>query len=95
MLPVTISGTITNTGTGCTVTSAAYAVTDEYGLVQPSGSIIVGADGGYSLIVPLQASRLGPDLDGRLYTVSVSATNNAGKTGVQAFTVIVPHDQGH
>ena len=95
MLPVTISGTITDTGTGCTVTSAAYAVTDEYGLVQPSGSIIVGADGGYSLIVPLQASRLGPDLDGRLYTVSVSATNNAGKTGLQAYTVIVPHDQGH
>jgi hypothetical protein len=92
MVPVTVSGTITDTG--CTVTSAAYAVTDEYGQVQPSGAVTLRAGGTYSFTVLLQASRLGTDLDGRLYTITVSASNNAGKTGSQAGSVIVPHDQG-
>ena len=48
-----------------------------------------------NITVLLQASRLGTDLDGRLYTITVSASNNAGKTGSEAGTVIVPHDQGH
>jgi len=93
MVPVTVSGTITDTG--CTVTTAVYAVKDEYGEMQPSGPITLGDRGAYSFTVLLQASRLGNDLDGRLYTVTVSASNNAGKTGSQASAVIVPHDEGH
>jgi hypothetical protein len=92
MIPVTVSGTITDTG--CTVTNAAYAVTDEYGQVQPSGPVTLGPGGAYSFTVLLQASRLGNDLDGRLYTITVSASNNAGETRSQAGPVIVPHDQG-
>lgn len=90
---VRISGTIT--GNGCAVTDAAYIVKDEYGEVQPSGPVTLGAGGAYSFIVWLRAARLGTDQDGRLYTVTVSASNNAGKTGSQAALVIVPHDQGH
>lgn len=93
MVPVTVSGTITDIG--CTVTAAAYAVTDEYGKVQPSGLVTLGPGGAYSFTVLLKAARLGTDIDGRLYTVSVGATNNAGKTGSQAGTIIVPHDQGY
>jgi hypothetical protein len=93
MVPVNVSGTITDTG--CTVTSAAYAVTDEYGEIQPSGPVTLGPGDAYSFTVLLQASRVGTDLDGRLYTITVSASNNAGKTGSQAGSVIVPHDQGH
>jgi hypothetical protein len=93
MIPVTVSGTITDTG--CTITSTAYAVTDEYGEVQPSGPVTLGSGGAYSFTVLLQASRLGTDLDGRLYTVTVSASNSAGKKGLQAGSVVVPHDQGH
>jgi hypothetical protein len=92
MVPVTVSGTITDTG--CTIASAAYAVTDEYGQVQPSGPVTLGTGGAYSFTVWLQASRLGSDLDGRLYTVTVRASNNAGQTASQAGTVIVLHDQG-
>jgi hypothetical protein len=92
MVPVTVSGTIIDIG--CSVTSAAYAVTDEYGEVQPMGPVTLGAGGVYSFTVLLQASRLGTDLDGRLYTITVRATNNAGKAGSQASAVIVPHDQG-
>jgi len=93
MIPVTVSGTITDTG--CTITRTAYSVTDEYGQVQPSGAVTLSAEGAYSFTVLLQASRLGTDLDGRLYTITVSASNNAGKTGSQGGRVIVPHDQGH
>jgi hypothetical protein len=93
MVPVTVSGTITDTG--CSVARASYAVTDEYGQVQPTGPVTVGPGGSYTFTVLLQASRLGTDLDGRLYTITVSASNNAGKTGSQAGAVIVPHDQGH
>ena len=82
MILITVSGTITDTG--CTVTSTAYAVTDEYGEVQPSGPVTLGSGGAYSFTVLLQASRLGTDLDGRLYTVTVSASNSAGKKGLQA-----------
>jgi hypothetical protein len=92
-VPVTVSGTITDTG--CTVTTATYAVTDEYGQVQPSGPVAVGKGGAYSFTIPLQASRLGADLDGRLYTITVIASNNGGKTGSQVARVIVPHNQGH
>jgi FG-GAP-like repeat len=93
MVPVTFSGRITDM-TGCSVMSATYGVTDEYGQVQPSGPVTLGATGAYSFTVWLKASRTGTDLDGRLYMVTVSASNDAGKTGSQAGTIVVPHDQG-
>lgn len=93
MVPVTVFGTISNTG--CTVTDAAYAVTDEYGKVQPNGAITLGPEGTYSFTVLLKASRLASDIDGRVYTVTVSASNNASQTGSEATTIIVPHDQRH
>jgi hypothetical protein len=92
-VPVTVSGTISDTG--CTVETAAYAVTDEYGQVQPAGPLTLGPGGAYSFTVLLQASRLGTDFDGRLYTITISASNNAGRYGLQSGTVVVPHDQGH
>ena len=93
MMPVTVSGTIT--GTGCSIKSASFAVTDEYGKLQPSGAITLGLAGNYSFGVLLQASRLGTDRDGRRYTITVRASDNAGNTGSNTTAVIVPHDQGH
>jgi FG-GAP-like repeat len=93
MVSVTVSGTITDTG--CTVTAAVYAVTDEYGKVQPSGPVTLSPEGAYSFTVLLEASRLGADIDGRVYTVTVGASNDASKTGSEAGAVIVPHDQRH
>jgi hypothetical protein len=92
-VPVTVSGTITDTG--CAVTAAAYAVTDEYGKMQPSGPVTLNSVGSYSFTVLLDASRRGTDIDGRVYTVTVRARNNAGETGSEAGMVIVPHDHGH
>ncbi len=95
MVPVTVSGTITDTGSGVNVNSAAYAVKDEYGEVQPHGPITLGPGGAYSFRVLLQASRLGTDLDGRRYTVTVRAKDNAGNGGSKTSVVTVPHDQRH
>jgi VCBS repeat protein/FG-GAP repeat protein len=95
MVPVTISGTIVDTGSGVNANTAAYAVQDEYGEVQPLGAINLGPGGTYSFTVLLQASRLGTDLDGRRYTVIVGAKDNAGNGGSKTSVVTVPHDQGH
>lgn len=92
MTPVTVSGTITDTDSGVNPTTAAYAVQDEYGQVQPHGPITLGPGGAYSFTVLLQASRLGTDLNGRSYTIIVGAKDNAGNSGTKTSMVTVPHD---
>jgi len=77
IVPVTIFGNITDSG--CTIKSAAlksaaFAVTDEYGQVEPQGGMTLGPGGAYSFSILLQASRLGSDLDGRRYTITVQTT---------------------
>lgn len=94
ILPVTLSGTIRDTEPACTMKTATYAVRDEYGEVQPSGPLTLDAGGAYSFTVWLPATRLGTDLDGRFYTIALTASNNAGKTESKVATVVVPHDQG-
>jgi len=94
MIPVTVAGTITS-GSGVNASTAAYAVTDEYGLVQPSGRVTLGPNGSYSFTIQLQASRNGNDKDGRHYTVAVSAQDSAGKKGTAATSVTVPRDLAH
>src|SRR5262249_40300624 len=56
MVPVTVSGTIVDTGSGVNASTAAYSVLNEYGMVQPSGNIALGSGGSYSFTVLLQAS---------------------------------------
>jgi hypothetical protein len=93
LVPVTITGTITDAGGGVNASTAAYAVTDEYKLVQPSGHINL-VNGSYTFTIQLQASRNSNDTDGRQYIISVSAQDNVGNTGSAATGVLVPHDQG-
>jgi len=92
MVPITISGTITDPTSG--VSTATYAVKDEYGRIQPSGPVTVNADGRYAFTTHLQASRRGNDSDGRHYTITVSAQDPAGNKGSASTVVIVPHDLG-
>jgi uncharacterized repeat protein (TIGR01451 family) len=95
MVPVTVSGTITDTGSGVNLSSAGFAVSDEYGTVQPAGPFTINPDGTYLFTVNLEASRRGSDLDGRKYTISVFAKDNAGNLGSSSIIVTVPHDQGN
>ena len=95
MVPVTVSGTITDTDSGVNLSSGSFAVTDEYGTVQPAGPLTINPDGTYLFTVNLEASRKGSDKDGRQYTISVFAKDNAGNLGSSSIVVSVPHDQGH
>ena len=95
MVQVTVSGTITDSLSGVNPSTAAFAVVDEYGSVQPSGPVTLGTGGSYSFKVSLQASRNGNDKDGRQYSITVSAKDYAGNLGSAAAIVTVPHDQGH
>ena len=93
MVPVTASGTVRDADVGCMVKTADYAVTDEYGVVQPRGRVTWNSAGAYTFTIWLQASRLGADRDGRSYNVTVRASNNTGKTASKVAKVVVPHDQ--
>src|SRR4029077_5452545 len=66
-IPVSLSGSITASGCSLNLTSARFVVQDEYGQVQPQGSIALGNDGTFSFNVQLLESRRGDDRDGRTY----------------------------
>jgi hypothetical protein len=95
MVNVTVSGTITDATSGVNPSSAHFAIVDKYGSVQPSGNVTLAANGTYSFAISLQASRLGTDQNGRTYSITVTAQDNAGNQSSTATAVVVPHDQGH
>jgi hypothetical protein len=94
MVAVTISGTMADGLSGVNRSSASFAVNDSYGLVQPNGPVSVTANGRYSFTVSLEARRNGQDTNGRFYTITVNAQDNAGNAGSATTIVVVPHDQG-
>ena len=75
---VTISGSVTDGVSG--ISSASFNVIDEYGTTQPSGPVTVQANGSYSFTLALPANRPGNDRDGHLYTIVVSAADQAGNS---------------
>jgi hypothetical protein len=95
MVKVTVSGAIRDSLSGVDPSTAAFAVVDEYGSVQPHGPVTLGVGGSYAFTVLLESSRHGNDSDGRHYSITVGANDLAGNPGSAAATVIVPHDQGH
>jgi hypothetical protein len=94
LVPVILVATIMDTGSGMDPSTPAYTVEDEYGSVEPRGSLTLRADGRYTATIPLQASRNGNDTDGRLYTIIVSANDTEGNEGSAEAIVTVPHNQG-
>jgi hypothetical protein len=93
LVPVTISGTINDSR--CSITNVTYAVTDEYGLIQPSGPVTLGRGGAYSFTIFLRALRAGSDMDGRSYTITIEAKDSAGDAASKMSVVTVPHDHRH
>jgi hypothetical protein len=95
MVPVTVSGTMTDNLSGINPSSASFRVVDGYGAVQPSGSVAVSASGSYSFPISLEARRAGTDKNGRTYTITVTTQDNAGNQSSASTTVVVPHDRGN
>jgi hypothetical protein len=91
---VTISGSMSDDLSGIDPASATFAVVDEYGALQPSGSFTVQDDGTFSFTLQLDAWRDGKDLDGRHYSINLTAADNAGNIATRTISVLVPHDQG-
>ncbi|HLJ53625.1 MAG TPA: hypothetical protein VKT77_01225, partial [Chthonomonadaceae bacterium] len=92
-MPVVITGTISDSGSGVDLASGTYSTVDSYGLAQPSGTFAIGAGGSYSFTVSLEARRNGTDIAGRTYTVTVQGRDKAGNTAIATVVVTVPHDQ--
>jgi hypothetical protein len=86
---VTISGKIKDQPAGVDLNTTRFAVHDEYGRIEPTGSISLAADGSYSFTVKLRTFVRAKDTDGRLYKIKVSATDNAGNTGTNETSVII------
>lgn len=84
MVDITISGGVSDSLTG--VSSLAFTVIDEYGIIQPTVP-------DFNTTIKLQAWREETDKDGRRYTITAVATDVAGgKSTVSAF-VLVLHDK--
>jgi len=87
---ISISGTITDTGSGVNLSSPTFTLKNGEGEIQQSGAIGLGFGGSYSFTVLLPASRRGSD--GRRYAVTVRATDNAGNHGSKTRVVTLPRD---
>jgi uncharacterized repeat protein (TIGR01451 family) len=92
-VPVNVSGVISDQESGIDPASVTFSVVDEYGSYQPTGSVVLAADGSFAFIVPIEAARRGNDMDGRLYTIAVRVRDIAGNQSSSSTTVIVPHDR--
>jgi hypothetical protein len=97
LVTVTVSGTITDnpTGSGINALNTVFFVVDEYGEVQPTGTVTTANDGSYTFTLQLPASRAGEDRNGRQFAINVNASDNAGNTASATAKVTVPHDQGN
>ncbi len=93
LVPDTISGKMTDGLSGLNTASASFNVVDEYGAVQPTGPITLAGDGTFSFVVMLDPTRLGADLDGRHYTVTVTVKDKADNPASAVVIITVPHNQ--
>ena len=84
---VTISGNATDALSG--VSSASFNVIDEYGVTQPSGSVTVQPNGSYSFTLSLPATKNGSDKNGHLYTIVVTASDQAGNSTSATTTLTI------
>lgn len=85
---LTVVGNMSDGVSGPDLTSARYSVKDEYGTVQPQGSILVNSDGQYTFSMLLDGP-LNNDRDGRRYSLEIVGNDQAGNVGVQLLNVVV------
>jgi VCBS repeat-containing protein len=64
-------------------------VVDEYGVKQPTGSVLLQSNGSYSFQLSLPATRNNKDSDGHKYTITVRVADQAGNTGAASTVVTI------
>jgi hypothetical protein len=92
LVPVTITGRVTDSLSGVDPSKVSFAVTDSFNQVQPSGPITLNKDGTFSFTVLLDAKGKGQDKDGRTYTLVISAKDQAGNLRTTSIIIVAPHD---
>ena len=90
----TVSGTITDSGSGVDPSRVAFSLANKHGRVERSGPVSLGSGGSYSFTISLPASERENDRDRRSYNITVSASDLAGNLGSASTVVTVPHDEG-
>ena len=94
MVPVTVSGNISDARSGAATNSLTYSVVDEYVQFQPNGHFTIDAAGNYSFTIGLLAEVAVGDADGaRHYGVVISASDNAGNRNSQWRFAIVTRNR--
>jgi len=83
---VLIDGSATDDSSG--IASIEITVMDEYGIYNMTAP-------GFGSTIQLEAWREGTDKDGRVYTITVVATDTAGNQSTAITEVVVPHDMGN
>lgn len=73
---------------------ALLTISDEYGERNGVVEMRARSRGLFTAVVPLTAWRRGGDRDGRIYTLNVSVSDQAGNSSQATTLVIVPHDLG-
>lgn len=88
---IDLAGTV-SVPDGCDIDNAWYQLTDEYGELDRTEPLEINDDGTFAVAVPMVASRKGEDKDGRLYTVTFMAENEAGVGASPETSIVVMHD---
>jgi probable HAF family extracellular repeat protein len=88
---VVISGSVSDAVSGVDPAGASFCVEDDYGIVNLSGPVAIGANGAVAFSVPLVASVRSQDRQDRQYRITVRAHDMAGNSGSACVVVTVPH----
>jgi len=91
LVSIDLSGSV-STVEGCDLIGTSYRLIDEYGELDETRALSLNDDGSFTVAVPLVASRLGSDRDGRLYTITFFAENSAGVGESTETNIFVTHD---
>lgn len=86
-VPVIVWGLVRDES-GVNGASGTFAVTDEYGQVEPQGTFSIKPDGRYSFVVWLEAGRP-DDRNGRQFLITVTGEDDDGHVGIASTTVAI------
>ena len=84
---------VCNVPSGCTIREVWYVIDDEYGEYSGTQTTAISSDGTFNVKIPVESSRKGKDKDGRLYTITFYAEDEAGTGQSNSLHVTVGHDQ--